>query len=264
LVGSSIVLFCVNSGLLRIDLILLFSLLIERFLFFYFMAFKMHPNVGVKVIFFIFLNVSFFGFSQKHKPFQGKLVYSIEMADTSLQWMFPVRNMVVFTNDTLVRIENETAQLGKQVVLKHLILDKSILLLENNGVKYAIQTSGDSQKTEESDSSPTHLKYRKRWGRVRVASMRANKVDVNMEGQKKAIELLYLKDVSAKYLDAYQGCPGLPVRYFFNTEDGVLVYTLIYFERTAVVRDLFGIPSDYKKVSFDAFIDEVIKAKQQF
>jgi len=83
-----------------------------------------------------------------------------------------------------------------------------------------------------------------------------------MKGKKQKIEILYLKQFSPKYINAFEEIPGLPVRYYLNTEDGVAVYTLIYFEKTKLNRDLFGVPTDYKKVNFDQFLDEILKDKK--
>ena len=77
----------------------------------------------------LFTLFSFSSISQKFVPFTGKLVYSIQITDTSLRKLIPTKTMVVYTNDTLLRIENDTDKLGKQVVIKHLILKKSYLLI---------------------------------------------------------------------------------------------------------------------------------------
>jgi hypothetical protein len=209
---------------------------------------------------FIFFFLSFSCLSQTFEPFQGKLVYSIEMADTSLHKFIPTRTMIVYTNDTIVRIENETPQLGKQVVIKNTLLNKSILLLQSGDSKYAIQTDLSKQKT---DSTSNNLLYKKKFGKRKLLGFKANRIEIQKKGQKKSIEVLYLKQFSPKYVDAYKEIPGLPVRYYINTEDGIAVYTLIYFEKVKLNRDLFGIPIDYKRVSFDQFLEEMIKSKQK-
>ena len=210
----------------------------------------------------LFCLLSFSLFSQNYEPFEGKLVYSIEMADTSLHKYFPTRTMIVYTNDTIVRIENETQQLGKQVVIKHTILNKSILLLQNGTDKYAIQTDLSKQKAK-SDSLKPQITYKKKFGKRKILNLKANRIELTVKGKKQKIEILYLKNLSPKYIDAYNEVPGLPVRYYINTEDGVAVYTLVYMEKVKLNRDLFGVPIDYKKVSFDQFMDELIKSKNK-
>lgn len=212
--------------------------------------------------FLFFLFFSFTCLAQKQEPFQGKLVYSIEMADTAMQKYIPTRTMIVYTNDTIVRIENETSQLGKQVVIKHTILKKSILLLQNGDTKYAIQTDLSKEDPKKNDTLKPTYTYKKKLGKRKILGMKANRLLMISKTQKASLEILYLKQYSPKYIDAYSDAPGLPVRYFLNTDDGVVVYTLVYMEKTTINRDFFGIPSDYKKVTFDQFLDEVLEQRK--
>lgn len=220
-----------------------------------------HNIVNFKMRVFLLILISSTGFSQTYEPFQGKLVYSIEMADTSLQKYFPTKTMVVYTNDTIVRIENETKQMGKQIVIKHTVLNKSILLLQNGDQKFAIQTDLSKEKNSKNDSIKQKYIYKKKLGKRKIVGLKANRMDVSLQGQKNSIEILYLKHTSPKYVDAYEGIPGLPVRYYIKTEDGIVVYTLIYMDRVVVNRDLLGVPSDYKRVTFDQFLEEMMKSK---
>lgn len=210
----------------------------------------------------LFFTLFSFGcFAQTYQPFQGKLVYSIEMADTSMQKFIPTQTMVIYTNDTIVRIENDTEVFGKQSIIKHTLMNKSILMIKNGGVKYAIQTDLTKKTQSSSDSLKSVLSYKKKLGKRKILGFKANRMEVTMKGKKQAIEILYLKQFSPKYVDAYNEIPGLPVRYYINTKDGVAVYTLIHFEKMIPNRDLFGVPSDYKRVSFDQFLDEVLQKK---
>ena len=216
----------------------------------------------MKTVLFVFLSFSFL--AQKHEPFEGKLVYSIEMADTSLHKFIPVKTMIIYTNDTIVRIENETEQFGKQVIIKHTLLNKSILLLKKGDSKYAIQTDlSKGNGIEKKDSIKSTLTYKKKFGKQKILDFKANRIEVKMKGKKQKIEILYLKQFSPKYINAFEEIPGLPVRYYLNTEDGFAVYTLIYFEKVKLNRDLFGVPIDYKKVNFDQFLDEILKEKKE-
>ena len=218
-------------------------------------------KLNTSIIFVILFTT--FTFSQKHESFQGKLVYSIEMADTSLQKLIPPTTMTIYTNDTIVRIENETPQLGKQIIIKHLILNKSILLIQSGETRYAIQTDlSKAQNRIEKDTLDHGYIFKKKLGKRKIINLKANRMNVTLVGQKKSIEILYLKHFSPKYIDAFEGIPGLPVRYYINTEDGVMVYTLIHMEKKKLDRDLFGVPNDYKKVSFDQFIEEVMRSKK--
>lgn len=200
------------------------------------------------------LTLSFMGYSQKHKAFSGKLVYNITICDTNLQKLLPVRQMVIYTNDTLLRIENMTDQLGKQVIIKHMNLNKSYLLLHTPISDYAIQTD---HNVEKQDSFP--YTYKKRWGKRKICGMRANRLMVNHYSFPEELEFLYLKDRSNKYINTLENFPGLPVKYYIATIDGIFRYELVSFEEIQPEKDLFGIPSNYKKVTFNQFMDEIMK-----
>jgi hypothetical protein len=206
----------------------------------------------MKLIFALFISCACL--AQDFKSFQGRLVYSVEMEDTSLQLLFPKKHMVVYTNDTIVRIENETKTLGKQVVLKHTVLQKSYLLLSNGENKYAIQSS--KEETVSAKNYP--YTFKKKRGKCKIAEIKANRLIVTHADFKKPYTFLYLKKYSSKYVDAFDNIPGLPVKYFLSTPDGVVVYTLESMEESPVLEDLFGIPSNYKRVSFDEFLEEMI------
>ena len=91
-----------------------------------------------KSIFFVYLFVtSFVMFAQK--PFQGVLVYNVYLQDTSLHSIFPPEKMILYTNDTLLRIETQTHLTGQQTQIRHLQKQRSILLLDSPKGKYGIQ-----------------------------------------------------------------------------------------------------------------------------
>ena len=206
----------------------------------------------------IFILFSLIVFSQKKETFTGKLVYEISMVDTSLQKVFPTREMVIYTNDTIVRIENETQQFGKQIVIKHTTLNKSYLLLNDGQNKFAIQT--DLNKTKK-DSTTFKPIYKKKCGKTTFLGHKANRILVTTKENTSPIEVLYLKHLSPKYIDAFKDTPGLPVKYTLRSNEGDISYKLIKIEKSNPEHDLFGIPSDYKKVSFDDFLEIIYMNK---
>jgi hypothetical protein len=64
----------------------------------------------------------------------------------------------------------------------------------------------------------------------------------------------YLKVISPKYLEVLKGVPGLPVHYFIQNENGMYEYKLVELNKEKPSKDLFGIPSDFQKVTFEEFI----------
>lgn len=202
----------------------------------------------------LFILLPIFGFSQKHKPFTGKLVYSVQMADTALRNLYPATQMVVYTNDTITRIENQTEQLGKQVTIKHMGLNKSYLLIETEHQNFAIQTDLNEMTKKESKYT-----FKKKLFKRKIADVKANRLIVSHPDMKVEREYLYLKKYSPKYINTFEEFPGLPVHYYIITMDGVYEYTLKSIEYFLPERDLFGIPSDFKKVTLDEFMEYILK-----
>ena len=198
-------------------------------------------------------------FGQKTKePFVGTLTYKITICDTALQRFVPVRYMKVCTNDTLTRIENETDRLGKQIVIKHLTLNKSYLLLNTPIGKYAIQTNHNDAKKD----SIFPYTFQKKCGRKTFCAMKANKTKVTHKGFAEPQTFYYFKQFQPKYLNAFENCPGLPVLYYIPTDDGLYKYELISMDKTLPEHDLFGIPSDFKRVTFDDFMKDMMQGQE--
>jgi len=191
--------------------------------------------------------------SQTYEPFTGKLVYRIELYNPMDETTTFQSRSTVYTNDTLVRVESETVQLGSQLLIRHLVLQKYYLLLELNNRKFAIQQHMPS------DTVPSRYTFRKKWGHKRIAGQKAKRVIVSAETFDHPREMWYLKKTSPKYTDAIPGIPGLPVDYWVQTEDGYLHYILESLERSPVNKDLFGIPSDFQRVSFEEFMEQMMQ-----
>jgi hypothetical protein len=194
------------------------------------------------------------GFSQNYQTLSGRLIYSIEFKSIHDSVPPSVSTSVLYTNDTLVRIESETGQLGPQVLIKHLIYQKYYLLLEYNDKKYAIQ------QHMLPDTIPSKYQFKRKMGRKKIAGMQAKRVLVSAKSFDQPIEMWYFPSYSAKYLDVLKGIPGLPVDYFIQLEDGMLHYKLEKMELAPVNLDLFGIPSDFKKITFDEFLEEMMQS----
>ncbi len=212
----------------------------------------------MRLLFLLLLLIPTFSFGQKHKEFTGKLIYSVQIIDTSLQKMIPMRQMVIYTNDTLLRIENETSQLGMQVIIKHMALNKSYLLLQTPIANYAIQTDHNTEKV---DTFP--YTFKKKFGKTKICGWKAKKLMVKHENFTEEMEFLYFNKLDAKYLNTLENFPGLPVKYYISSVDGTYMYELISIEKIAVDKDYFGIPSDYKRATFDQFVDDMMSHKAQ-
>lgn len=214
-----------------------------------------------KIILTVFLVVFYNSVeAQKNEPFIGMFEYEISARDTSQQEMLSNFPMLVYTNDTITRTENFTNQLGVQVAIHHMILNKSYLLLETAQGKFAIKTDLNKKKIDTAISLYT---FKKKWFKRKIMGLKANRIIASHPDFDEPIEFLYLKKVSSKYNNVFDEVPGLLVRYSIATTDGVLDYEMIRMNEYSPNRGLFGIPSDFNKVSFDEFIDIVTSPNNQ-
>ena len=197
---------------------------------------------------------------KNQEPFIGLLEYKISARDTALKDMLPAYPMVIYSNDTIIRKSNFTDQLGIQVVIQHMIMNKSYLLLEAAQGKYAIQT--DLSKTK-SDTTPSKYTFKKKCFKKKILGMKAKRVMASHPDFEESIEFLYFKNRANKYNPIFNEMPGLPVKYSVYTPDGILDYELVKMTEYTPDRNLFGIPSDYQRVSFDEFLEIVTSPENQ-
>lgn len=183
------------------------------------------------------------------KPFEGKLVYSIEISDTSLRQLFPSSTMTIYTNDTIVRIETKTDALGQQILIQHLQKNKAYLLIETATDKYAIQLP------EKGDKEEKKYTYKKMKGKKLIAGLVSRKLLVSFPSVIPKMEFYYHKEISAKYVPGFEDFPGLLTNYYVVSKDGIYHHQLKEITIEPISRDLFGIPSDYKKISMSDFVD---------
>lgn len=218
----------------------------------------------------LFFTLPIAGFSQskKTKTFRGMLEYKISVRDSSLRELVPDNLMIVYTNDTIVRIENFTQNLGQQIAIKHMLLDKSYLLLDTDFGKYAIQMdeSKEQEKATSQDTTTAEIdkfEFEKKCGKKRLLGWKMNRLMVSHPDFDEPIEFLYLKGYSSEIVNAYPKINGIPTKYSVITPDAIFDYELVKINEYTPENDLFGIPSEFKRVSFDDFMDKMIESKAE-
>lgn len=204
------------------------------------------------ILLFLFTFTSILVFSQKEQGFTGMLEYKITVRDTSLRALIPENKMVVYTNDTISRVENYTSQLGKQVVIRHMALDKKYILINAPMGNFAIKVNESKIDTLETASK---YDVKKKCFKRKVLGKKVKRLQVSHKAFEEPIEFLYFKNISNKYLNNIDNIPGLLAKFSLVTPDAVMDYELVKILEYAPDRDLFGIPSDYKRVTIDEFID---------
>ncbi|MBU2019232.1 MAG: hypothetical protein KJ941_06270 [Bacteroidetes bacterium] len=144
-----------------------------------------------------------------------------------------VDTMVIYTNDTIVRIESKS-KLGEQVLIKHLVKQKSYLLLNVNDQKFAIQTNADTALTK--NTIDQKIKYY--WfGSKKISGVKAKKAKISRNDLDTAKIFYYTKTIRPDLLNVYEGVKGLPLHYYLQHTDGIYQYQLVEFSDQAVSRD---------------------------
>ncbi|WP_300665603.1 hypothetical protein [Fluviicola sp.] len=190
------------------------------------------------------------GFSFSQQPFSGVLKYKASIMAPDTNAIMKTWGVTLYTNDTVVRVETETEQFGVQVYIRNMNLNKAYLLLELDGNKYAIQT--DLSKKSDSVVEKGYT-VKKKFGSKKIAGIKARKYfvkDVNTAG----FYCYFAKKMPNKYLQVYPEVSGLAVDYYIPSQDGLIHYELLEKKDEKLSRDLFGIPSDYKRISFEEFM----------
>ncbi|MNU80776.1 hypothetical protein D3C71_704190 [compost metagenome] len=197
---------------------------------------------------FCVLLVTCVAFSQK--PFSGVLKYQASVIAPDTNMAMKSWSVTLFTNDTVVRVETETEQFGMQVYIRNMNLNKAYLLLELDGNKYAIQTDLSKKSDTVVEKGYT---VKKKFGSKKIAGIKAKKYfikDHNTAG----FYCYFAKKMPNKYLQVYPEVSGLALDYYIPSQDGLIHYELLEKKEEKLSKDLFGIPSDYKRISFEEFM----------
>jgi hypothetical protein len=197
----------------------------------------------------------FFLFVHKsYAQLNGMLVYNVELvsADTvSLQNKWQV---VIYTNDTMVRVETQGGPFGKQVYIRHMVLNKAYLLLAMDGQKFAI-------RTDLSTNNDTIKNYttKKLFGTKKIQGIKCCKYNITDNGAPTGYVCYFAKKIPNKYLEVYNDISGLALDYYLPSQNGLIHYEMVQYEQQVLDKNMFGIPSDYKKVTFEEFMSSINK-----
>lgn len=186
------------------------------------------------------------------KPVTGIFEYKATISLPDSNVVIQSWNVKVYTNDTVVRVETET-RLGMQIYIRHMSMNKAYLLIHYGDQKYAIQN--DLSKKQASDTAAPQYTMKRKWGSKKIAGVKTRRYYVIDKGQTEGYYCYFARKIDGKYLEVYPESEGLAVDYYLPSPDGLIHYELTRFTETKVDRNLFGLPSDYKRITFDEFIN---------
>jgi hypothetical protein len=92
-------------------------------------------------------------------------------------------------------------------------------------------------------------------GKETIMGRTARKMEVKIPNIDSLFMMYYFEDVSHDYSEAIPGIPGLPVKFTLIANGELSDFELIHFEKKAIGIDYFGIPSDYKIITMDEFME---------
>jgi hypothetical protein len=180
--------------------------------------------------------------------FEGKMVYKISSSRTEHIDEDSLGYQIVYAKDSMLRIENFT-QLGKQVYIKHITKNRAYILMEFNGEKIALKS------IPEPPANAGKYEFKKKRGKQDIAGKSARKMQVKIPNVDSLFIMYYYDDISHDYSEAIPGLPGLPVKYTLIVNDELADFELIKFEQKEISIDFFGVPSDYKVMTMDEFVE---------
>jgi len=193
--------------------------------------------------------------SQKNKSFSGELIYHIEKIEANPNELasneVEEEKMIVYAKDSLLKIVNFNSVNGIQECLKHLIHDKSILLLEIDGQGYAVRIESDLNNASDSLYS-----FKKKCGFSRkYKGLKSKKIRMKHPMLSYDLNCLYSTEIPAKYATVFSQMPGLPVLYYLVSEKGLMQYSLESYKRYEPALSVFMIPEGYQIISMEQFFD---------
>ncbi len=189
-------------------------------------------------------------FSQKNLPFIGTLEYEIRNLDSKEE---KPQLMHILSLDSLIRIETNSSVFGTQSFIKHLLKKKSYLLISlDENQHFAIK--GDFSESDTLEKPKKYI-WKKKFGSKKIGGLAAKKLKLTFLQSQKSFTCFYSKKYAARCQEAYTDFPGLPVLYYLETDNGVLEYRLTKYTTIAPNYNLFGVPSNYSRITFDEFVD---------
>lgn len=206
----------------------------------------MRVVIGFACCFFLFV-------CQSHAQISGILLYNVELVTTDTTIQQNKWQVVVYTNDTMVRVETQGGPFGKQVYIRHMGLNKAYLLLAMEGQKFAIRTD----LAKNNNDSIKNYTTKKVFGTKKIQGINCTKYRITDNGAPTSYYCYFAKKIPNKYLEVYSDIPGLAIDYFLPSQNGLIHYQLAQYQPQNLEKNIFGIPSDYKKVTFEEFMNSL-------
>ena len=189
-------------------------------------------------------------------PFEGKIIYQLSSEMINPADPDSMNYQLVYAKDSMLRIENFTA-IGKQIYIKHIPKNRAYILMDIHTKKVAIQTFPED--------APNKGKYqfKKAKGKSELFGQKVKSIKVELPDIDSVFVMKYFTEISPVYSEALPGIPGLPAEFTLFSGGIFIDYKVISLEQKEISIDLFGIPSDYEKMTMDQFIDFIQESERE-
>lgn len=197
------------------------------------------------------LLTSTFVFSQKHKPFEGAIYYDVFLYKHPDSLPVKVNYLTLRIKDSLVRIDTNSDAFGGQTTIKNINRKRSYTLLKSQqGEFYAIRNVDTS--TVHQNFSFKKIRKSKKIGTYKITAVE------RIDAQGESDTIYYFPKISPIYLGIFYGIKGLPAAYSVPiNKDSYLYYQVIKVEPELLDPKLFTIPSLFKIITMEEFINKM-------
>jgi hypothetical protein len=188
--------------------------------------------------------------AQKYTPFEGTIYYDVFLYKSIDSLPIKVNYLTLRIKDSLVRIDTNSDAFGGQTTIKNINRKRSYTLLKSKENFYAIRNIDTSSTTN-------LFSFKKMSKTTRLDNFKIKAIK-RIDADGKIDTIYYLPKISPIYLGIFSGIKGLPAAYTVPIDkQSFLYYQIIKIEPKELDSKLFTIPSIFKIVTMDEFIQSM-------
>ncbi|MDC0304094.1 DUF4412 domain-containing protein [Flavobacteriales bacterium] len=195
--------------------------------------------------------------SLAQNKFEGTVVFGLEYKDlpaemAAMEAMLPDEMTTRIKGDK-TRLEQSMGMGMSQVTITDMKTESGTLLMDMMGKKMAVSMSKDELGKLEKKKAETKPKFNYVKGAGKeIAGYKCEKVMVTMEGVEE-MELFYTNELPAGANKQFEGLKGFPLEYTMDSGQFKVKMTAKTVTKEKLDKSLFGIPSDFEKMTFAEF-----------
>ncbi|MBA3898646.1 MAG: hypothetical protein H0X62_00300 [Bacteroidetes bacterium] len=208
-------------------------------------------NKKTALLLLLLLAIPFFSIAQK--PFQGEIIYKINIdmvgLDASSKEQMSKLQQVVFIKGSKSRIDIDFG-MAKSISIADAKVDEMVVLTEIMGQKMKIIMDKEMLKAQDNMSSSYTTKLLKET--KMIAGYLCQKVEITAPHLPEPAYVYYTSEIKGpKYSSQHHFLDGFPLEYSTFANGSLITYTAISVSRQKVKKKTFKIPSGYTETSLN-------------